>query len=137
MYSRAHHPESDGMRRWLVPQKENVSGTATQHLSKQSSEVKSQSQTQTNSNNAPSTSTHQIPPTSNNKVKLFIAASSLTKGIDRGRFNYCLPLEDSTARIQSWPGARARHLKEYISCHVEEEKPTGVIVQAGGTTWQS
>ena len=56
----------------------------------------------------------------------------MTKGIDRHRFNRCLPLEDGSARIQSWPGGRARHIKEYISCHIEEEKPTGLIVQAGG-----
>ena len=70
--------------------------------------------------------------------KLFIASSSLTKGIDYERFNTCLKFEscpslaNATARIQKWPGGRARHIKDYIVPHLAEEKPTAVLVQAGG-----
>ena len=63
---------------------------------------------------------------------MLVASSSLTKGIDQHRFNNCLPLANGSARIQKWPGGRARHIKDYIVPHIEEEKPTALLVQAGG-----
>ena len=43
-----------------------------------------------------------------------------------------MPTPNATARIQKWPGGRARHMKHYIGPHLMEEKPTAVLVQAGG-----
>ena len=43
-----------------------------------------------------------------------------------------MPLANGIARIQKWPGGRARHIKDYIVPHLLEEKPTAVLVQVGG-----
>ena len=69
-------------------------------------------------------------PSFRTDLKLLIASSSITKGINAQRFNECFG--SGTARIQKWPGGRARHMKNYIGTHLEEEHPDIVIVQAGG-----
>ena len=69
-------------------------------------------------------------PSFRTDLKLLIASSSITKGINVQRFNECFG--SGTARIQKWPGGRARHMKNYIGTHLEEENPDIVIVQAGG-----
>ena len=63
-------------------------------------------------------------------LKLLVASSSITKSINIQRFNECFG--SGTARIQKWPGGRARHIKNYIGTHLEEENPDILIVQAGG-----
>ena len=70
------------------------------------------------------------PPQPKENLKLFIASSSITKGIDYRRFNECF--EFGNAWIQKWPGGRAKHIKNYIQSHLDEEKPDIVLVQAGG-----
>ena len=77
--------------------------------------------------NTPLLFTYPPPPVN---AKLLIASSSIAKGINHKKFNTCFL--DGTARIQSWPGGKARHIKNYIVSHLEEEKPDAVIVQAGG-----
>ena len=116
-YSQAHKPVENNTNKWLLPR--NRTNRMQHHSS-----VSMHTQPNTHVN----TNIHPPPP----KVKLLIASSSLTKGIDHERFNSCLPLADGTARIQKWPGGRARHIKHYIGPHLIEEKPTAVLVQAGG-----
>ena len=35
-------------------------------------------------------------------------------------------------RFQKWPGGRVRHIKNYVTSHLQEEKPDIVLIQAGG-----
>ena len=76
-----------------------------------------------------------IPPSNKKSTpakskKLLVLSTSITKGIDNHRFNECF--EEGTARFQKWGGGRARHIKNYVASHLQEEKPDAVIVQAGG-----
>ena len=68
------------------------------------------------------------PPKDN--LKILIASSSITKGIDPRRFNKCF--EHGKTWFQRWPGGQARHIKNYVQCHLDEQKPDVVLVQAGG-----
>ena len=77
--------------------------------------------------NSISSSSTSTPPPSN---KVLIASSSITKGIDYRRFNECF--EQGKTWIQKWPGGKARHIKNYIKSHLDEEKPDVILILAGG-----
>ena len=80
--------------------------------------------------NSSSISCQHPPVPYRTDLKLLIASSSIAKGINVDRFNECFG--SGTARIQKWPGGRARHMKNYITTHLEEENPDVIIVQAVG-----
>ena len=61
---------------------------------------------------------------------LLVFSTSITKGINPGRFN--AGYDFGRSRIQKWPGGRARHIKSYIESHLAEERPDVVILQVGG-----
>ena len=82
-------------------------------------------------NKEPAQPQHVLPT---NK-KLLVLSTSITKGINYQRFNECFG--SGTARFQKWPGGHARHMKNYVSTHLEEEKPDAVIIQAGGNDLSS
>ena len=54
----------------------------------------------------------------------------MTKQIGVERFNNCF--NSGTARFQRFHGGKARHFKDYLPTHLNEEKPDTVILQVGG-----
>ena len=84
---------------------------------------------------------YQQDKTNNNQLRkptgknLLVFSTSITKGIDQGKFNSCYKY--GKMRFQKWHGGRVRHIKHYIDSHLEEENPSVVIVQAGGNDLQT
>ena len=54
----------------------------------------------------------------------------MTKGIRIKEFNRFF--KGGTAFFRRFHGAKARHVKNYVSTHLEEEQPDTVIIHAGG-----
>ena len=68
--------------------------------------------------------------TAHQEKKLLVVSTSITKDIDQRRFNSCYG--DGDVRFQKFHGGKVRHIKSYVSTHVEEEKPDAVLLQMGG-----
>ena len=62
--------------------------------------------------------------------KAIVFSTSMTRGIDVGRFNQYY--HKGTARFQRWRGGRAEHIKHYLETHLKDEKPDTVLLQYGG-----
>ena len=59
-----------------------------------------------------------------------IFSSSMTKGIRVKRFSSCL--DNGIAHFWRFHGAKAKHVKQHVSIHLDEEHPDRVIILAGG-----
>ena len=59
-----------------------------------------------------------------------VFSTSMTKGIRLREFNSWY--ENGTARFRRFHGAHARHIKHYLSTHMEGVTPENVIILAGG-----
>ena len=54
----------------------------------------------------------------------------MTKTINEHRFNRAY--DHGTARFQKFHGGKARHIKDYVPTHLNEDEPDTVIIQVGG-----
>ena len=68
--------------------------------------------------------------TKGNNNKTLVFSTSITKGIRVNEFNEYLI--EGEARFQRFHGGRVKHFKNYLATHLEEERPSTVVLQAGG-----
>ena len=59
-----------------------------------------------------------------------VFSTSITKDIEQQRFNDAY--DRGTAEFERFPGKKAKHLKNYIRTHLDEDRPSCVIIQGGG-----
>ena len=147
MYSKAHigttvENDTEDDRRWLLPRKPSnpqlpippdtvITHPNPYEIPNALSNLEDNLQFDNAvSGGTPSSFTRPPTPKKKNNLKILIASSSITKGIDPRRFNKCF--DHGKAWFQKWPGGQARHIKNYIQCHLDEQKPDVVLVQAGG-----
>ena len=62
--------------------------------------------------------------------KTLVFTTSISKNIQKNEFNR--HNKNGDAYFRRFPGAKARHMKNYISTHLEEERPDTIIIHAGG-----
>ena len=62
--------------------------------------------------------------------KAVVFSTSMTRSIRINEFNSYY--KEGNARFFRFHGAKARHVKDYVLSHLEEEQPDSVIIQMGG-----
>ena len=76
----------------------------------------------------PGNKSYQQAVTEERNIMVF--STSMTKGIRIREFNQYV--ENGNASFRRFHGAKARHVKNYVTTHLSEEHPDTVIIQAGG-----
>ena len=62
--------------------------------------------------------------------RTLIFTTSISKGINSRTFNECY--NPRRAQFTRFPGARAKHMSEYVTPRIRDERPETVIIHAGG-----